>query len=137
MARSLAALQFELLREVFDLARAQRASLERDDIDAVLDLMGERETIIERLARLAEEAAETPENVVTFPGAEEHARQDALALDTVIRGILEHDRQNEAMLYEKVQQLREELPRLQQGRRVAGAYRASTPAPGAYVSRSS
>ena len=95
MAKSLAASQFELLREVFDLARAQRASLERDDIDSVLELMGEREAIIERLARLAEEAAETPDNVVTFPGAEDHARQDALALDTVIRGILEHDRQNE------------------------------------------
>lgn len=137
MAKSLAALQFELLREVFDLARAQRASLERDDIDAVLELMGEREAIIERLARLAEEAAETPENIVSFPGAEDHARQDALALDTVIRGILEHDRQNEAMLYEKVQELREELPRIQQGRRVAGAYRAPSSAPGSYLSRSS
>lgn len=137
MAKSMAALQFELLREVFDLARAQRALLERDDIDAVLDLMGEREAIIERLAGLAEQAAETPENVLAFPGAEDHARQDALALDTVIRGILEHDRQNEAMLYEKVQQLREELPRLRQGRRMAGAYRASSSLPGAYVSRSS
>ncbi|MCK9486268.1 MAG: flagellar protein FliT [Dehalococcoidia bacterium] len=137
MARSLAAIQFELLREVFDLARAQRASLERDDIDAVLDLMGEREAIIDRLARLAEQAAETPENLVVLPGAEEHARQDALALDTVIRGILEHDRQNEEMLYDKVQQLREELPRLQQGRRLAGAYRASSSVPGSFVSRSS
>ena len=137
MAKSLAASQFELLREVFDLARAQRASLERDDIDSVLELMGEREAIIERLARLAEEAAETPDNVVTFPGAEDHARQDALALDTVIRGILEHDRQNEEMLYEKMQQLRDELPRLQQGRRVAGAYRASSSVPGTYVSRTS
>ena len=69
MAKSVASMQFELLREVFDLARAQRASLERDDLDAVLDLMGEREAIIERLGRLAETAAETPENVVAFPGA--------------------------------------------------------------------
>ncbi|MCA9855985.1 MAG: hypothetical protein KC458_01770, partial [Dehalococcoidia bacterium] len=110
MAKSLASMQFELLREVFDLARAQRASLERDDLDEVLSLMGEREVIIERLARLAEEAAETPENVLSFPGSEEHARQDQLALDTVIRGILEHDRQNEAMLFDKIQQIREELP---------------------------
>lgn len=123
MARSLAGLQFELLREVFDLARAQRASLERDDIDEVLQLMGEREAIIERLAQLVDAAAEQPENVLAFPGAEESLRQDALALDTVIRGILEHDRENEAMLFEKVQQIREELPRLDQGRRLASAYR--------------
>jgi hypothetical protein len=129
-------MQFELLREVFDLARAQRASLERDDLDAVLELMGEREAIIERLARLAEAAAETPENVVTFPGAVDHAQQDALALDTVIRGILEHDRQNEAMLFEKIEQIREELPRLARGRRVASAYR-STSESGSLVSRSS
>ncbi|MEX1023051.1 MAG: flagellar export chaperone FlgN [Dehalococcoidia bacterium] len=137
MAKPLAALQFELLREVFDLARAQRASLERDDIDQVLELMGERESIIERLARLAEDAAEMPENVVTFPGSEEHARQDALALDTVIRGILEHDRQNEAMLFDKIDLLREELPRIQQGRRMAGAYRATGSQPGSVVSRTS
>lgn len=123
MANSLAAKQFELLREIFDLARVQRASLERDDIDQMLELMGERETIIEQLARLAEEMAETPSNVVAFPGAEDQAMQDAIALDTVIRGILEHDRQNEALLFEKMQELREELPRIQQGRRVAAAYR--------------
>lgn len=137
MAKSFAAMQFELLREVFDLARAQRASLERDDIDAVLELMGERESIIERLARMVEEAAETPDNVVTFPGSEDHARQDALALDTVIRGILEHDRQNEAMLFDKIEQLREELPRLQQGRRMASAYRPSGSESGSLMSRSS
>jgi len=129
-------MQFELLREVFDLARAQRASLERDDLDAVLELMGEREAIIERLARLAEAAAETPENVVAFPGAVDHAHQDALALDTVIRGILEHDRQNEAMLFDKIQQIREELPRLARGRRLASAYR-STSESGSLMSRSS
>lgn len=136
MAKSLASMQFELLREVFDLARAQRASLERDDLDEVLTLMGEREAIIERLARLAEAAAETPENVVTFPGSEDHARQDQLALDTVIRGILEHDRQNEAMLFDKIQQIRDELPRIARGKRVASAYRAPSE-PGSLMSRSS
>jgi hypothetical protein len=136
VAKSVASMQFELLREVFDLARAQRASLERDDLDAVLDLMGEREMIIERLARLAEAAAETPENLVTFPGAVDHAQQDALALDTVIRGILEHDRQNEAMLFDKIEQIREELPRLARGRRMASAYRPTSES-GSLVSRSS
>jgi hypothetical protein len=136
VGKSLAAQQFELLREVFDLARAQRASLERDDIDHVLELMGEREAIIERLAHLVEAYAEMPENVVTFPGSEDHLRQDAIALDTVIRGILEHDRENEAMLFERLQQIRAELPRLQQGRRVASAYRPAS-MHGSSVSRTS
>ena len=48
-----AALQFELLREIFDLARAQRASLELDDIDRVVDLMAEREVLLTRLTKLA------------------------------------------------------------------------------------
>jgi len=136
VAKSLAVQQFELLREVFDLARAQRASLERDDIDQVIALMGEREAIIERLAQLAEAAAEMPGNVVTFPGSEDYVRQDAIALDTVIRGILEHDRENEAMLFEKVQQIREELPRLKRGRRAASAYRPAT-SHGSSLSRTS
>lgn len=125
MPKTRAALQFELLREIFDLARAQRASLERDDIERMLDLMAERESILGRLLRLVEEPGDEPENVVTFPGAVDHTRQDALALDTVIRGILEHDRENETILAEKLDVLREELPRVQQGRRMAAAYRAA------------
>lgn len=126
MPKTRAALQFELLREIFDLARAQRASLERDDIERMLDLMAERESILARLLRLVEEPAEEPENLVAFPGAVDHSRQDRIALDTVIRGILEHDRENESMLAEKMAALREELPRIQQGRRVTAAYRAGT-----------
>jgi hypothetical protein len=128
-----AAAQFELLREIFDLARAQRACLERDDIERVLDLMTEREAILERLVRLAEESPDVPSNVVPFPGAEDQAHQDSIALDTVIRGILEHDRHNEAMLVEKMQALHEELPRLQQGRRAAGAYRAAAGGRGSFM----
>ncbi len=131
-----AALQFELLREIFDLARAQRASLETDDIDRVLDLMAEREVLLERLTRVAEAHAEVPENVVVFPRAVDSIQQDAIALDTVIRGILEHDRQNEALLLEKMAQVREELPRVRQAFRAAGAYRPVDEAPG-YVNRRS
>lgn len=136
MASSLSALQFELLRELFDLSRAQRASIERDDIDRVLQLMGDREAILSRLADIATAAAEEPENLVRFPGAEDHLRQDALALDTVIRGILEHDRENEVMLAERMDDLRQELPRLAHGRRATSAYRATAPHPSS-ISRSS
>ena len=118
-----AALQFEILREIFDLARAQRASLESDDIERVLDLMAEREVLLSRLTRMAEEHAEVPENVVMFPRVVDSMQRDAIALDTVIRGILEHDRQNEALLHEKVAQVRDELPRVRQAFRAAIAYR--------------
>ena len=136
MARPLAAQQFDVLREIFDLARAQRASLESDDIDRVLDLMAERETLLGRLTRLAEEHAEVPENVVAFPRTVDFMQQDAIALDTVIRGILEHDRQNEAMLQEKMAQVREELPRVRQAFRAATAYRPADDTP-AYLNRRS
>lgn len=122
---NLAAAQFHLLREIFDLARRQRHSLEQDDIDAVLELMEEREAILAKLQEMADEAAAPPSNVVALPGAEEHARQDQIALDTVIRGILEHDRRNEELLLEKMAAIRQEMPRLRQGRRAAAGYRES------------
>lgn len=131
-----AALQFELLREIFDLARAQRASLESDDIDRVMDLMSERETILERLTRLAEAHAEVPDNVVVFPRAVDSMQQDAIALDTVIRGILEHDRLNEELLQEKMAQVRDELPRVRQAFRAANAYRPVDDSAG-YLNRQS
>lgn len=120
---NLATLQFELLREIFDLARAQRASLEVDDIDRVVELMTERESLLERLTRLASEQAEVPENVVILPHAQQAQAQDAIALDTIIRGILDHDRQNQAMLEEKMTQVRDELPRVRNAARAADAYR--------------
>jgi tRNA/tmRNA/rRNA uracil-C5-methylase (TrmA/RlmC/RlmD family) len=122
---SLAAAQFHLLREIFDLARRQRASLEQDSIEEVVALMEEREAILDQLQQLAEEAAEPPSNVVPLPGAEDYARQDAIALDTVIRGILEHDRGNEELLVEKMQAIRDELPRLRRGRQASAGYRGS------------
>ena len=131
-----AALQFELLREIFDLARAQRASLELDDIDRVVDLMAEREVLLTRLTKLAEEHAEVPENVVVFPRVVDSMQQDAMALDTVIRGILEHDRQNERLLEEKMAQVRDELPRMRQAFRAAAAYSPADVTP-AYVNRRS
>lgn len=131
-----AALQFELLREIFDLARAQRASLEVDDIERVLDLMAEREVLLSRLTRMAEEHAEVPENVVMFPRVVDSMQRDAIALDTVIRGIIEHDRQNEALLREKVAQVRDELPRVRQAFRAASAYLPAE-APPAHVDRRS
>ena len=129
-------LQFELLREMFDLARAQRAGLESDDLDRVMDLMSEREVLLDRLTMLADERTSVPENVVAFPRVTGSMQQDALALDTLIRGIIEHDHENEALLQEKLAQVREELPRIRRAFRAATAYRPIDVTP-AYLNRRS
>lgn len=122
MARPLATQQFDVLREIFDLARAQRQCIERDELDRFAALMDERDTLLEQLHLLVQEEASLPENVVAFRTSDDHA-QDTLALDTVIRGIIEHDRKNEALLAEKMDAIREELPRLAQGMRANAGYR--------------
>ena len=124
MARPLAAQQFDVLREIFDLARAQHACIERDEIDRLAALMDNRDALIERLQRLVAEEAALPANVVAFRASPGHAEQDALALDTVIRGILERDRENEALLTAKMQAIREELPQLRRGQRAHAGYRS-------------
>ena len=126
--------QFDLLREIFDLSRAQRRCIERDEIDRFSELMEERESILHQIQQLVVEEASLPENVVEFPGATDPA-QDTLALDTVIRGILEHDRVNESLLAEKMDAIREELPRLRQGMRANAGYRTDVDEPGAFMNR--
>ncbi len=135
MGRPLAAQQFDLLREIFDLARAQRGCIARDELDRLAALMDERDVLIARLQRLAAEEAALPENVVAFRASPDHAEQDALALDTVIRGILEHDRENEALLAEKMQAIREELPQLLRGQRAQSGYRSPEGRPGSFMNR--
>lgn len=127
-----ASLRFELLREIFDLSRKQRDSLEIDDIESVIALMDEREHLVAQLMELAtERAEELPPNVVRLPTSEDHARQDEIAIDTVLRGILEHDRRNEEILLEKMQAIREELPRIRRGRQAGAGYRNAGSEPGA------
>lgn len=128
--------RFQILREIFDLARAQREHLEADRLESVLELMDERDALMVQLERLLAEGAELPDNVIAFPSAatSEWAEQDELALDTLIRGILEHDQQNEQILAEKMDAVRHELPRLQQGRRAHAGYRVQRDG-GTYIDR--
>jgi hypothetical protein len=124
VARPLATQQFDVLREIFDLSRAQRQCIEREELDRFAALMDERDALLQELQALVQEEASLPENVVPIRGEDGHA-DDTLALDTVIRGILEHDRKNEALLGEKMDAIREELPRLAQGARANAGYRMS------------
>ena len=125
MPDGFAAEKFEILSSIFERARVQRAALERDDMDTFMRVLDERDELIAQLQRLVEVSADVPENVVAFP-TELNARNrqdDSLALDTVIRGIVEHDEQNERLLSEKLSELAAELPALRHGRQALQAYR--------------
>jgi hypothetical protein len=71
-----------------------------------------------------------PGNVIPFPGALPSETDDALALDTLIRGILEHDRQNERLLTDMLEAVRAELPTLERGRQTAARYGLEVPRSG-------
>jgi hypothetical protein len=125
MPDGLAAEKFEILCSIFERARAQRLALERDDLDTFMRILDERDDLIGQLQRLMQESPALPENVVMFPTElNTLSRQDdSLALDTVIRGIVEHDDLNERMLNEKLETLAAELPALRHGRQAIQAYR--------------
>lgn len=131
-----AAARSQILREIFDIARAQREHLEGDRLDLVLELMDERDQLMVQLERLLAEGIDMPSNVIAFrsPATSEWVEQDELALDTLIRGILEHDQQNEQMLAEKMDVIRRDLPRLQRGHRAHAGYRGQVDG-GHYIDR--
>lgn len=132
----LAAEKFEILCAVFERARAQSAALEANDVDAFLAILDERDALLSQLKHLVDSMPELPENVVAFPNEwnERTRHDDALALDTVIRGIVEHDEHNEALLSAQLEQLAGELPALRHGRGAAEAYRVPSQQRG-YVDR--
>ena len=97
----------------------------------------EREALIQRVGRLAADPGELPENVVPFPRADVHAEEDdALALDTVIQGILDYDRHNEQLLFARRAELLESFPQLQAARRGARGYRPPAQ-PSRFIDRAS
>ena len=127
-----AAARFLILRQIYDLACEQRDALELDDLDRFQRILDEREELIARLRVIdghAGEPAELPENVVAFPGTPRAGADDDLALDTVIRGILDQDRGNESLLAEKMEEIREALPALSAGQRAASGYRVVSSSP--------
>lgn len=137
-----AAAKFEILRQIHELARAQREALEHDNLDRFQQILDEREELIARLRALsatldeAEAGGGLPENVIAFPRASDASAEDGLAIDTVIRGILEHDRHNETVLAEKMDEIRQALPALTAGHRAAAGYRVVSTAP-SFIDRTS
>lgn len=129
-----AAAKFEMLQDVLALARQQHAALEHDDFDHFDALLEERESLLQRLEAL-DARGTMPSNVVPFPIPAHVAADDAVAVDAMIRGILDQDRRNEALLAARMNEIRKELPALAAGQRAANAYRVA-PAPGmAFIDR--
>lgn len=117
--------RFALLREVFDLARAQRHAIQADDLGEFASLLERRQDLIDDLVALdGEDAPVLPGNVIVFPGAVPTTDEDTLALDTLIRGILEHDRQSERLLSELMDGVRNEVAVLDQGAHAVSRYGA-------------
>jgi GAF domain-containing protein len=108
----------ECLREILALARQQAAALEADSIDRFGELLEARSALVSRL-----ETAPTD--------------GDAFTLEFTAREIIELDRLNQAVLGDRLRQVRTELPILAAGSRVATAYRQNADASPAYVDRAS
>lgn len=139
MADRTAAPKFALLRQIYDLAREQREALEQDSLERFQHLLDEREELIGRVRVMDTEdvaLSELPRNVVAFPRPSGAAAEDALALDALIRGILERDHDNEMMLAEKMDEIRRTLPDLAAGSRAAAGYRLGRD-PSAFIDRTS
>lgn len=116
--------RFVLLRALFDLAREQRHALEARSVERFEALLDDREELLQRLQALTLDAAGAalPANVIPFPGVIPIEAEDALALDTLICGILEHDRHNEQLLHTMLGEVAAEVPALEDGRRSAAGY---------------
>lgn len=125
MVSEVAAARFALLRQLFDLAREQRQALDTDDLVRFESILDERQALLDQLTEFDDGDDSLPQNVVAFPGAEVNEAEDDLALDTVIRGILDQDQRNAAALAMRMDQIRDQLPALALGGQTAGAYRVS------------
>jgi hypothetical protein len=119
--------RFALLREVFELARAQKTALEVEDIDLFHRLLSEREVLLNRLVVV--DGMDLPGNVIPFRGQhgeELPAVDDETAIGVLIRGILDQDAENEMLIRAKIGAVQEAMERMGKGSLAAKRYRAYT-----------
>lgn len=129
MAGEVAAARFTVLRQLIEIARDQRRALTAGDLPLFQRHLDEREELIARLHEIGAGAEDLPENVIAFPRAADSDAQDRLALDAVLHGILRQDRENEALLAEMMEEIRDATPGLAVARRAAEGYRAAAAGP--------
>lgn len=125
MPDRLAVAKFEVLREIFGLVQEQHQALLEDRLDRFRELMDHRDGLMDQLQALVDASRETPANLVPLPSAVAEGEQDVIALDAVIRGIIEQDHENEALLAQQMREVSDGLPQVQQGRRAAQGYRVT------------
>ena len=122
--------RFELLKQLLRLAQEQRGALRADQLQRFEVLLAERQEIIDTLSP-APAAAPLPANVILFPGPPA-ADEDRVALEALVRGILEIDRENAVLLREKREALRATLLDMQRGRHALQGYQRPPAARGQY-----
>ncbi len=116
----------ECLRAVLAIARRQAEALETDALDRFELLLDERAALLAKLEALEITSA-----------AAVRGSPEARTLEATAREIIEQDRRNQAVLGDRLGQVRTELPILAASSRVAGAYRVPANNAPTYVDRSS
>lgn len=112
--------RFNLLKQLFRLAQQQRTALQADQIQRFEALLDRRQGVIDALAEPPPD--QVPANVIPFPGTAP-TEEDRMAIDTLLRGILEMDQENEVLLREKMAELGTSLRRIQRGHQAAAGYK--------------
>lgn len=108
-----------LYRALYAAARQQAQALAKGDLDRFFELMGERETLLERV----EDAG---------PPSDEPERQRAAAL---VRQILRLDEANADLLRQLLDSAQRELDTVRSGQRVVRSYRPAVDREARFIDR--
>ncbi len=111
--------KFALLKRIFRIAEEQRGALEADRLQRFEALLDERQGLMEALLSAA--PGTRPENVIEFPRRGQ-GEDDAIAIEALIKGIVEIDQQNGESLRAAMSEVARALGTLAEGRRVAQRY---------------
>ncbi len=120
--------RFELLRTLLRLSQEQQDALAQNRLDQFVALLDEREALIGEFA-MVDAGQPEPNNVIPFPGTvgpkgKADARSDdSLALESLLRAVIDTDAENERALREGLADLREAIGQIGRARVTARGYR--------------
>ncbi len=113
--------KYDLLTQVLALTKQQTEFIEADDTDSLLTNIGQRQVFIDQLDAIH---ADIPDKAVL--------QNDPASLRLIsevtnlLNAIQEQDTSNEQAALRRMEALREQLKKTQQGRKTFGAYEASS-----------
>lgn len=127
---TLLTLQRDLYSRLRGLSEQQRNLIETDRPEVLLQILTERQSIVNRLARLNEQLAPMRRTWdVTFAALPPETRSEVTGLlaeiNTLLRSILTSDESDTAMLAARKHAIGSELQAIESRRSVAGAYSRS------------